>query len=217
MRLFGLNISRARRSAPTEHPISQLSPQALAWLRGEDSPSSDSPHLANAYEQVVWVYRAINVIAEQIANIPFLFSRGQRGRESLITSGPLLDFYSHPHPSLNSFQYWELRVLWLLLRGESMRVPIFQDSTALQTLASGGWVYPELAPDARHKSSSSFSSSPEIENRKSKIKNILLLDPSHFQHIIENHQLLGWRYTAAPNAPLESQVFLPEDIWFERL
>jgi REP element-mobilizing transposase RayT len=37
-----------------------------------------------AYEQVVWVYRAINVLAEQIANIPFLLSSGQRGRETLI-------------------------------------------------------------------------------------------------------------------------------------
>jgi hypothetical protein len=39
------------------------------------------------------VYRAASVLAEQIANIPFLFSRGERGRENLITSGPLHDFY----------------------------------------------------------------------------------------------------------------------------
>src|SRR5207302_7646344 len=65
------------------------------------------------------------VLAEQIANIPFLFSRGERGREHLITSGPLHDFYNQPHPHIDRFQYWELRVLWLLLRGESFRVPIY--------------------------------------------------------------------------------------------
>ena len=105
MNLFGLNISISRRSAPVKNAASQLSPAALAFLRGEDIGSGSST-LANAYEQVVWVYRAVNAIAEQIANVPFLFSRGERGRESLITSGPLIDFYSHPHPHLNAFQYW---------------------------------------------------------------------------------------------------------------
>ena len=39
-------------------------------------------------------------------NIPFLFSRGERGRENLITSGPLNDFYDQPHPHINRFQYY---------------------------------------------------------------------------------------------------------------
>ena len=128
MNLFGLNISLSRRSAPAAQPASQLSSQAQAWLRGEDSPTPAAPPLSSAYEQVVWVYRAVNAIAEQIASTPFVFSRGQRGRESLITSGPLLDFYSHPHPRLNAFQYWELRILWLLLRGECVRIPIFESA-----------------------------------------------------------------------------------------
>src|SRR6266581_8663882 len=121
MKIFGFNITRS-----TPPPVTR-SFDTAAWLTGTDLPTG--PCLSNAYEQVVWVYRAINVIAEQIANIPFLFSRGQRGRESLITSGPLLDFYSNPHPRINAFQYWELRVLWLLLRGECMRIPIYEDGT----------------------------------------------------------------------------------------
>jgi len=36
-------------------------------------------------------------------------------------------------------------------------------------------------------------------------------------HIVQNHELIGWRYTATPNCPVESQVFLPEEIWFDRL
>ena len=31
--------------------------------------------LTNAYQQVVWVYRAVNALAEQVANIPFRVSR----------------------------------------------------------------------------------------------------------------------------------------------
>ena len=117
MKILGFNISRDNRPPLV---TKSLGPDTDAWLRGEGS-RSNGPVLSNAYQQVVWVYRAINVLAEQVANIPFLFSAGDRGRESLITTGPLLDFYSHPNPHINRFQYWELRIIWLMLRGECFR------------------------------------------------------------------------------------------------
>jgi len=120
MKLFGLEITRQRPAVNTEQK--ELSTTAAQWLAGEIAGSEAPP---NPYEQVVWVYRAINALAEQVANVPFVFSRGERGRESLITSGPLHDFYRRPHPRLNRFQYWELRVMWLMLRGECARVPLF--------------------------------------------------------------------------------------------
>src|SRR5437016_1795886 len=124
MHLFGFNINRA---AP---PPLKKSFTPESWLRGEDLDPHGSV-LSNAYQQVVWVYRAINVLAEQVANIPFLFSAGDRGRETLITTGPLLDFYNHPNPYVNRFQYWELRIIWLMLRGECFRVPIYSDDLNL--------------------------------------------------------------------------------------
>src|SRR5437899_5540146 len=160
---------------------------AAAWLAGQND-DNPGPVLSSAYEQAVWVYRAVNALAEQVANIPFLFSAGDRGRESLITTGPLVDFYNHPHPRMNRFQYWELRIIWLMLRGECFRIPIHQTDRS------------------------------QIKNRKSKIKNIVMLDPAHMHHIIEDHQLIGWRYTGVGRlAPLESQIFLPEEVWFEKL
>src|SRR5689334_12608158 len=98
MNLLGFNITRRPRSAPA--PVQRtLSAEALAWLGGEAAPSA--PLLSNAYEQVVWVYRAINAIAEQVANIPFRFSSTVPGNEHVLTSGPLLDFYEKPHPHIN--------------------------------------------------------------------------------------------------------------------
>jgi hypothetical protein len=98
MNLLGLNIqvSRNRKSKIENQKSFPVTPEE--WLQGKDLDYGTGPVLSNAYEQVVWVYRAINVLAEQIANIPFLFSAGERGRENLITSGPLLDFYNRPHP-----------------------------------------------------------------------------------------------------------------------
>src|SRR3954470_1752181 len=78
MKLFGFNISIAR---PQPAGQKSIDPQLQTWLTG-DSTENSSPILSNAYQQVVWVYRAVNVIAEQIANIPFLFSAGDRGERS---------------------------------------------------------------------------------------------------------------------------------------
>jgi HK97 family phage portal protein len=193
MKLFGFNIKVSRAEPPltsAQHTSVQrgvYSPQE--WLRGGEV--GGGTQLSNAYEQVVWVYRAINVLAEQVANVPFVFSAGERGNENLITSGPLLDFYARPHPLMNRFQYWELRVIWLMLRGECFRMPIYQDAAG--RLSS-------------------------LKDRHSKMKNILLLDPARFQHIVEDHELIGWRYTGfGPQTPLASQVFLPEEVWFEKL
>src|SRR5215468_7944902 len=138
MKILGYNVTRdsKNQSLNTNHqsPVQRtLDPATAAWLRGQE-PESPGPVLQNAYEQVVWVYRAINALAEQVANIPFLFSRGERGRENLITRGPLLDFYAHPHPHINRFQYWELRIIWLMLRGECFRVPIFSEGRGRRRL-----------------------------------------------------------------------------------
>src|SRR4029079_16423136 len=140
--------------------------------------------LSNAYQQVVWVYRAVNALAEQVSNIPFRFSRSNATGEELITTGPLVDFYQRPHTQINRFQYWELRVIWLMLRGECFRIPIFDE----------GGAHGERALPGR-------------------LKSVLILDPARFHHIIRDHRLIGWRYTGfGPQAPLASQIFLPEEV-----
>jgi HK97 family phage portal protein len=183
-----------------------MSAGAAAWLSGQDYPNP-GPVLSNAYEQVVWIYRAINALAEQVANIPFLFSAGDRGRETLITTGPLVDFYNHPHPRINRFQYWEQRIIWLMLRGECFRIPIYSDNTISALPSPGG----------EGKGEGGISPRSTLHPRR-RLSRVLFLDPSHMHHILVDHELVGWRYTGAGReAPLESQVFLPEEVWFEKL
>jgi phage portal protein BeeE len=209
MNFLGFNITRSSPPIPpAEVPLSEA---GAAWLHGDDSDSA-APLLTNAYQQLVWVYRAINVLAEQVANIPFLFSRGERGQENLITSGPLLDFYARPHPQINRFQYWELRIIWLLLRGESIRIPIYDDSANLNLNLN------PAPPLSALRSPLSSAAGPTLHAPRSTLRRVLILDPARFQHIIENGQLAGWRYTGfGPESPLESQVFLPEEVWHEKL
>lgn len=206
MKLFGFNLSVARSPKTSASPAGAVVQRSLSappqeWLCGRDL--DNRVLLTNAYEQVVWVYRAINVLAEQVANIPFLFSDGARGRENLITAGPLLEFYNHPHPQINRFQYWELRVIWLMLRGECMRIPIFADVSSPR---------PSDGRGARGEGNSA------LRTPHSALMSVLIVDPANFQHIIQDHQLMGWRYTGLGfQAPLASQVFLPEEVWFEKL
>jgi len=225
MKIFGFNITRELRnqSLVTNHqsPVQRtLDPAAAAWLRGEE-PEAVGPVLTNAYQQVVWVYRAVNALAEQVANVPFVFSRGERGRENLVTSGPLLDFYARPYPQLSRFEYWELRVIWLMLRGECFRVPVYED-----TLNPGriGRKEPDGIRNGNRRGEDTAPYQSHIGVRGSgkparrRLEKILILDPSHFQHIIQDHQLVGWRYTGFGNStPLASQVFLPEEVWYEKL
>ena len=185
MKFFGFNISIAR------EPKGAVAKGGAQYpLGGGAWPNEGRPGtvLSNAYEQVVWVYRAVNALAEQVSNIPFRFSRTTAAGEKLITTGPLADFYARPHPQMNRFQYWEVRIIWLMLRGECFRIPIFKDG----------------APGQR--------------GRPGQLKAVLILDPARFQHIVRDHRLIGWRYTGlGPQAPLASQVFLPEEVWFEKL
>src|SRR5512133_3846692 len=185
MKLFGFNISVGREAQPSAQkgaPEYALS----AGLWPEEARSGTT--LSNAYQQVVWVYRAINALAEQVSNMPFRFSTTNSSGEKLITSGPLVDFYDRPHPHINRFQYWELRVIWLMLRGECFRIPIYE-----------GGAFGESALPGR-------------------LKSVLILDPARFQHIVEHNRLVGWRYIDhSRNSPLSSQVFLPEEVWHEKL
>ena len=185
MKVFGFNISVGRGAqasvtkSGTEYALSS------GWWPEDER---NGTVLSNAYQQVVWVYRAIGALAEQVSNIPFRFSSAQGSGEQVIGSGPLVEFYERPHPQINRFQYWELRVIWLMLRGECFRIPIYE-----------GGAFGESAVRGR-------------------LKSVVILDPSRFQHIVEDNRLVGWRYVDySRNSPLSSQVFLPEEVWHEKL
>jgi HK97 family phage portal protein len=86
-----------------------------------------------------------------------------------------------PHPQLKRFQFWDLWVSWLMLRGEAFIVPYYAG------------------------------------NGRGRTRRLIVLCPDHFQHVVENNELMGWRYTGyGPEAPLESQVFLPEEVIHSR-
>lgn len=164
---------------------------SLAWQRGDDV-SEGGATMLNAYQQSVWVYACVSALAEQIAQIPFRFSRvpsapakqrtgkwRQRALgEDMVERGPVVDLFERPHPQLTRFQFWELAVSWLQLRGELFCVPV---------------------EDGRN------------------VSRLIILSPDQFREEVRENMLLGWHYTGSTTAPLETRVLLPEEIISDRL
>lgn len=188
-----------------------------AYLRGDDL-NEGGAQMTSAYQQSTWVYACVSAIAEQVAQIPFRFSRaeklGERTRdcsgglrppgvaghrpalqrrgewrkramgETIVESGPLVELFNRPHPHLNRFQFWELLVSWLQLRGEFFAVPLDAN------LALGS----------------------------TKPKMVTVLAPDQFREDVRANMLVGWRYTGSgQQSPAPTMDLLPDDVITDRL
>lgn len=169
---------------------------ALAFQRGDDIIDG-AAKLSSAYQQSSWVYACVSAVAEQVAQIPFRFSRvasvpmrERRGRwrrkaagEEIVEGGPVVALFERPHPHLNRFQFWELLVSWLQLRGEFFIVPT-DNAFALSTR-------PTMLP---------------------------VLPPDSFREQVSGNRLLGWRYQGTgQQSPLPTLNLVPEDVITDRL
>lgn len=185
-----------------------VSPESAAWMAGQDVDANGGAKMTSPYSQSAWVYIAISRIAEKISSLPFRISRlddvparrvrALRGSadpkhrayvkrqlgETIIESGPCVDLFDSPHPTMNRQLFWEMIVTWYCLRGEFFLLP----------LDNGDGVV-DLA-----------TSAPRI-NR------MLTLAPDLFWHVVTGYDLNGWRYTGSPLAsPIPSEFLLPSEV-----
>ena len=199
MKLLGLNISTQRGLQKTvDGAVSKsLTALAQAFRRGDDVGGGAG--LTSAYQQSTWVYACVSAIAQQIAQIPFRFSRVDkspntqtpkhpRGRrkamgETIVESGPVAALFERPHPQLNRFQFWELLVSWLQLRGEFFAVPL------------DGAFKPNFKPTM-----------------------LAVLSPDSFREVVRANLLTNWRYTGSgQQSPAPTMDLLPEEVITDRL
>jgi HK97 family phage portal protein len=168
--------------------VGKSAPVTIAdWLRGADS-SATGAMLGNAFDQSVWVYGCVQTIAEQVAQIPFRFSTGQRGGENILEAGPVVDLFDRPHPFLNRFEFWEIFIQHLLIRGRVFVVALDNVGRVMN-----------------------------LQTDKAVPASLALLNPVNVQKVISGSILQGWRYSAAFGAVVESQMLLPEEVLFVRL
>jgi HK97 family phage portal protein len=115
-----LQLTGSRSHAPT---ISKSF--ASAWLAGREDTLPGHSLLTSAYQQSTWVYACITTLAESVSAIPFRFV-DSKGAELRSPPSDLERLFQQPHPQLDRFQFWELIIIWLCLRGEAFIYPIVE-------------------------------------------------------------------------------------------
>ncbi len=181
------------------------SPTIQTWINGDDL---DAPRckLVEPYSQSAWVYIAVSVLAENLAHIPFRISRSQRGADDVIESGPVIDLFENPHPSLTRTLFWQTLVSWEALRGEFFILPLDKSDKPISLRRS-------LTPSLTHSHTHTAASPTHVSN----ITSLLPLNPDHFQHVILGNHLGGWRYNLRMSAqPFSAQVLVPEEVIHSR-
>jgi len=159
-----------------------------ALLRGDDLNDGGGASLSNAYQQSVWVYACIQRLGEQLAGVPFTFSRTAGTGEQLIEAGPLVELFKRPHPLQDRFAFWELTAAWLGLRGEVFIV----------ALGSAGEVVPI---------------SGMVNGRGSRrIKSLLILSADRMREIVTQSRIDGWHYSGSSQDVMAGMNLLPEEV-----
>jgi len=183
------------------------------FLRGSDTESGGrGAEMGTPYAQSAWVYCAVSILAQSVAQIPFRISqvdggmakkvRALRGSanphhrqmvrkaldEDILESGPVVDLFNRPHPTMDAQMFFEMLVTWLSLRGEFFVTPL-----------------------------DSADQPVDLFDRAPKIKRLLTLNPDMFWHVVQGYDLRAWRYTGSPlMSPVPSEFLEPTQVIHSR-
>ncbi len=204
--------------------VKSLSTDVGGWLQGQDVDSnSEGAKLVTPYAQSGWLYVAISTLAENVAQIPFRICRvaaeaqkelrgftaaraagrsytaRQRAllNDNEVESGPIVDLFKRPHPTMDRNLFWRSVITWDCLRGEFFVMPLDgQDNPVDLSIVEGR--------------------ASRVE-RPSQVQRMLTVSPDLLWHIVQGYELMGWRYTGSPlMSPLPSQVLLPTEVIHSR-
>lgn len=186
---------------------------AQDFLKGTDiDDAGRGATLYTPYAQSAWVFCAVSILAQSVAQIPFRISRinGSQAKkvralrgsadprhrqlcrralnEDILDSGDVVDLFNRPHPTMDRQLFWEMVVTWNSLRGEFFILPL------------------DLADQP-----------VDMSERKPRVRRLLPLAPEMFWHVVQGYDLRAWRYTGAPlMSPLASQMLLPAEVIHSR-
>jgi phage portal protein BeeE len=102
--------------------------------------------------------------------------------------------------------FWELLITWRCLRGEFFILPLDANDQPI-----------DLSALPRSHAPTLHAQSSILNSPSSPIKRLITLPPESFYHVIQGHDLAGWRFTGSPlSSPIASQVLLPEEVIHSR-
>lgn len=120
---------------------------AERFARAADETDGDESgvSVSRPFEQSVWVYSAINLIARSLARVPFVITDKQT--KEMVKSGPVVDLYNRPNPKTCAFDFVVSTIVRLLTDGHT-----FWERRGLEgNRPKEIWVQPlaKLRPDIR--------------------------------------------------------------------
>lgn len=184
-----------------------LSPASAGWLRGDDVTDGGGARLDYPYSQSAWIYDCVNILATNVAGIPFRISRvGSKARrirmlrnssepahrdfcrralnESIIESGDVVDLFERPHPTMGRSLFWEQLTSWDALRGEFFVMPLDESDSPVN-----------------------------LSDRAPLVKRMITLPTELFWHVVYGYELQQWRYTGSPLlTPIPSCSLNPHEV-----
>ncbi len=202
-----------RRAADWLSLKSFISPDMRAWIAGSDvDDTGEGAKLKLPYAQSAWVYIAVSVLAESLAQIPFRISRVGADKEkrvralrtstdpnhrafcnralgeNILDSGDVIDLFERPHPTMGKTLFWEMVTTWDALRGEFFILPL-DDADGVVDMAE----------------------------RRPVVSRMITLPTELFWHMVVGYELQAWRYTGSPLlTPIPSEVLLPSEVLHSR-
>jgi HK97 family phage portal protein len=154
------------------------------WAAGRDQEEKGGAQLNSAFQQSTWVYSCATTLAENVSALRFRLLHGVESDESEIESGPLVDLFNQPSPYTNKFQFWELIVLWLCLRGEAFIIGTNKAGKVL----------------------------PIRNANRAQIAKLCILNPTQMREDVRENVLMGWDYKANSRDPEPSVFLMPVEV-----
>lgn len=162
---------------------------SAAFLRGDDGTEAGGAHLVSAWQQSVWVYSAVNLVARTLAGIPFRVWRGPERGGKLVETGAVVDLFERPHPQLSRFDFTETLVINLLLRGRAYVVGTDRNGSLVDIAGP----------------------------RPKKPAFLLVLPADRVTLHVQAGELLGYRFSRGHDSPVRDSYLLPEEVIALRL
>jgi len=157
----------------------------MGW-RTVTGGSESGAALSDAYAQSVWVHSCVRMLGENIANIPWRISLDVRGGDDLIEAGPVVELFERPNPFMSHYDFWELLLAWMALRGRAYVVATDRQNNIVR-LRGRMRKDPALA-------------------------RLWILDADRVQRMPAVGGQMVWRYAADMDIPIAAQVLLPEEL-----
>lgn len=167
--------------------------EAMAFMEQQTSSGYAGAQITDALQQSVWVYGCIQAIADAVAQLEFKigYEDDREVNERHQAYVRAMQVFHEPAPGMSNFDFWELLIDWLMLRGRCFVCATTADNQVVR-------VVNRLRGDPL----------PE---------RLWILPADKMRPIKTGRTVTGWAYQPGTDDPLDTLVFRVDELVVLRL